>query len=177
MKDLMQAKEVPAAIAKLANMIRERQKDFGKVAFVGIHTRGVPVAERLYKLFRDEGKAVLQGKLDINLYRDDLSESAEQPVLKSTEVPFDVTGKIIYLCDDVLYTGRTVRAAMDAVFDLGRPSQLHLVVMARRNGRELPIDTDVVGIDVKTKDGDNVKVKFRETDDHDGITLLEKGDY
>lgn len=177
MKELMPARDLPGAIAKIADLIRERQKDFNKVAFVGIHTRGVPVAERLNRLFRDEGKAVLLGKVDINLYRDDLSESAEQPLLKSTEIPFDVSGKIVYLCDDVLYTGRTVRAAMDAIFDLGRPSQVHLVVMARRNGRELPIDTDLVGIDVKTKDGDNVKVKFKETDGQDGITLLEKGDY
>jgi pyrimidine operon attenuation protein/uracil phosphoribosyltransferase len=177
MKELMKAEELPAALAKLAKMIRERQNDFSKVAFVGIHTRGVPVAERLYKIFHDEAQAVSLGKLDINLYRDDLSESASQPILKSTELPFDVTGKIVYLCDDVLYTGRTIRAAMDAIFDLGRPSQLHLVVMARRNGRELPIDTDLVGLDVKTKAGDNVKVKFKETDGCDGITLLENGDY
>lgn len=177
MKELMPTHEVPVAIAKLAEQILLRQHDLTKVAFVGIHTRGVPLADRLYRSFHQKGHQVLLGKLDINLYRDDLSESAEQPILKSTEIPFDVTGKVIYLCDDVLYTGRTIRAAMDAIFDLGRPSQVHLAIMARRNGRELPIDTEFYALDVKTVDGDNIKVKFSETDGEDSVKLLKPGEY
>ena len=173
----MSAQGMAQGIGRLAASISGRQRDFSKVAFVGIHTRGVPLANRLYEILRGDGKPVLKGMLDINLYRDDLSESAAQPILKATEISFDVTGKVVYLCDDVLYTGRTIRAAMDAVFDLGRPSQVHLVVLARRNGRELPIDTDLFGIDVPTKEGDNIKVKFVETDGKDSVTLLEKGEY
>lgn len=177
MKPLLKASDFPKAIEKIAASISENTKNYNDVAFVGIHTRGVPLAERLAKVFKDAGHPVACGKLDINLYRDDLSETADQPILKATEIDFNVTGKIIYLCDDVLYTGRTIRAAMDALFDLGRPKEIHLVVMAKRTGRELPIDTDLFAIDVPTKDGDNVKVKFVETDAKDDITLLEKGDY
>lgn len=177
MQELIPSAKVDAVIVKLAQNIRGREIDFSKVALVGIHTRGVPLAERLYRFFHDHDLPLQLGKLDINLYRDDLSESAEQPILKSTEIPFDVTGKTVYLCDDVLYTGRTIRAAMDAVFDLGRPKKVHLVVLARRTGRELPIDTEFYGIDVKTVDGDNIKVKFREIDGQDSVTLLKPGEY
>jgi pyrimidine operon attenuation protein/uracil phosphoribosyltransferase len=177
MKKLLDAAEFDGALRKLATDIAEAQKDFGHVAFVGIQTRGIPLAERLAVIMKERGKPVLRGLLDINLYRDDLSLSAEQPVVKETRIDFDVDGKVIYLCDDVLYTGRTVRAAMDALFDLGRPKAIHLVVLARRNGRELPIDASFYALDVATKPGDNIKVKFAETDGKDDVTLLEEGEY
>lgn len=177
MRPLLKSPDFPAAIEKLAKCISEQEKDFKHVALVGIHTRGVPLAERLTKLFRAQDKPVLYGTLDINLYRDDLSETSDTPILKSTEINFDVNGKVIYLVDDVLYTGRTIRAAMDAIFDLGRPKAVHLVVMAKRNGRELPIDTDLTALDVDTKDSDNIKVKFVETDGKDDVTVLEAGEY
>lgn len=177
MKKLLDASGFDPAIRKLAAEISENQSSFSNVAFVGIQTRGIPLATRLAKVLKAQEKNVFEGTLDINLYRDDLSLSAEQPIVKETRIDFDVDGKVIYLCDDVLYTGRTVRAAMDALFDLGRPKAIHLVVFARRNGRELPIDASYVALDVKTKPGDNIKVKFAETDDEDDVTLLEQGEY
>lgn len=177
MKQLLKAEEFAGAIEKLAARIAEGQSNFENMAFVGIHTRGVPLSNRLVKVFHDQGRKVHEGMLDINLYRDDLSETADKPILKDTKVDFDVNGKIVYLVDDVLYTGRTIRAALDAIFDLGRPKAVHLVVMAKRNGRELPIDTDLVSLDVDTKETDNIKVKFQETDGVDDVTVLEKGEY
>lgn len=177
MKKLLDGSDFDKTFRKLAADIAEVEKDFKNVAFVGIHTRGIPLADRLAKILEGQGKPVLRGMLDINLYRDDLSLSAEQPIVKETRMDFDLDGKIVYLCDDVLYTGRTIRAAMDALFDLGRPKAIHLVVLARRNGRELPIEASFCALDVKTKDGDNVKVKFAETDGADDVTLLEQGEY
>lgn len=177
MKPLLAAAGFDPAIRKLAARISDSESDFSKVAFVGIHTRGIPLADRLGKVFTESGRQTLSGTLDINLYRDDLSLSAEQPIVKETRMDFDVDGKTVYLCDDVLYTGRTIRAAMDALFDLGRPKAIHLVVLARRNGRELPIDTELFALDVATRPGDNIKVKFVETDGVDDVTLLEEGEY
>lgn len=177
MRPLLKSTDFSTAIEKLADRISEQEKDFKQVAMVGIHTRGVPLAERLTKLFHSQDKPVLYGTLDINLYRDDLSETSSTPILKATEINFDVNGKVVYLVDDVLYTGRTIRAAMDAIFDLGRPKAVHLVVMAKRNGRELPIDTNLAALDVNTKDSDNIKVKFVETDGQDDVTVLEAGEY
>lgn len=177
MRKLLDSAEFPTTFTKLATAIISAEKEFKNIAFVGIQTRGIPVANRLARIVQDTGKDALLGTLDINLYRDDLSLSAEQPIVKETKINFDVDGKIIYLCDDVLYTGRTVRAAMDALFDLGRPKAIHLVVFARRNGRELPIDSAFYALDVETKTGDNVKVKFVETDGVDDVTLLEAGEY
>jgi len=177
MKQLLQAGEFNNSVKKLAAQIAETEKDFDKVAIVGIHTRGVPLAQRLARMFRDEGKSVLEGTLDINLYRDDLSETSDFPILKETKIEFDVNGKVVYLVDDVLYAGRTIRAAMDAVFDMGRPQSVHLVALVKRNGRELPIDTDLVALDVKTVRTDNVKVQLVETDGKDDVTLLEEGEY
>lgn len=177
MKHLLNEDEFQKALGKLCETVKTRESNLNDVALVGIHTRGVPLADRLAKLLSEQGSPIPLGKLDINLYRDDLSEAADFPVIKETAIDFNVNDKVIYLVDDVLYTGRTIRAAMDAIFDLGRPKALHLIVMAKRNGRELPIDTDVVALDVKTKDGDNIKVKFKEIDGQDEVVLLEKGEY
>lgn len=177
MQHLMSASAFQKHLEILAAKIQRAQPALNMSAFVGIHTRGVPLAKRLAEYFQQQGHGVAQGMVDINLYRDDLSKAAENPIVKETRVDFGVDGKIIFLCDDVLYTGRTVRAAMDAIFTLGRPQAVHLVVWVKRNGRELPIDTHFYALDVNTKPTDNIKVKFLETDGLDDVTLLEKGEY
>lgn len=176
MKMLMGKKEFGLAIEKLALSVIQAHSDHSRTAIVGIHTRGVPLARRLVKTIRDKGHPVLEGILDINLYRDDLSEISDQPVIKETNIEFDVNGKVVYLVDDVLYTGRTIRAAMDCLFDLGRPQAVHLIVLVKRRGRELPIDTDYFSLDVKTTNHDNVKVSFVETDGEDEVVLIENTD-
>ena len=177
MKSLMKSSEFSTALEKLAGQLLKAHANPNEIAIVGIHTRGVPLAQRLVKLLKQKGHDVSEGMLDINLYRDDLSEIADQPVLKETNVEFDLTNKVVYLVDDVLYTGRTIRAAMDALFDLGRPKAVHLLVWAKRSGRELPIDTEFCVLNIETKPTDNIKVKFMETDGKDDVTLLEKGEY
>jgi pyrimidine operon attenuation protein/uracil phosphoribosyltransferase len=177
MKQLLKASEFPTAITSLCDKIETHEKKFDNIAFVGIHTQGIPLAQRLAACLKKRGKTVLEGMLDINLYRDDLTKPYEMPVLKETKIEFSVNDKIIYLVDDVLYTGRTVRAALDAIFDLGRPQAVHLIVMAKRDGRELPIDTQFSVLDVRTKATDNIKVKFKETDGEDDVTLLAEGEY
>lgn len=177
MRKLLDDRDFGPAIEKLAADVAKRCHSIEDVAFVGIHTRGVPLCQRLVRCFRDQGKNVAEGMLDINLYRDDLSEATDKPVLKATRIEFDVNGKIVFLVDDVLFTGRTIRAAMDAIFDLGRPKAVHLVVMAKRTGRELPIDTDLAVLDVKTRPTDNIKVRFEETDDKDEVVVLQEGEY
>lgn len=177
MKQLLKTNEFDAAMTALCDKIVAQGANFSDVAFVGIHTRGIPLAQRMVKRLRSQGRDVLEGRLDINLYRDDLTKPYEMPVLKETKIDFSVNNKVIYLVDDVLYTGRTVRAALDAIFDLGRPKAVHLVVMAKRDGRELPIDTNFYVLDVRTKPTDNIKVKFSETDGEDDVTLLTEGEY
>ncbi len=178
MRPLLSAQEFPKAIEDLAARIKAvGEKSKGELAIIGIHTRGVPLAKRLVHSLEKSNTKVNYGMLDINLYRDDLSTASDQPVLKETKIEFDLTGKIVFLADDVLYTGRTIRAAMDAIFDLGRPKAVHLVVMAKRNGRELPIDTEFTALDVPTQDTDNIKVKFLETDGKDDVSVLEVGEY
>ena len=135
------------------------------VALVGIRTRGVPLAEWLAgKIEAVQHRPIEMGILDINLYRDDLSEVSEQPVVRPTEIPFSITGKGIILVDDVLYTGRTIRSAMDALIDYGRPRFIRLMAMIDRGWRELPIQADYVGKAVKTTAAQNVKVMLKEID-------------
>jgi pyrimidine operon attenuation protein / uracil phosphoribosyltransferase len=177
MKVLKNSDAFQVSIKELVQTISKKHSDFSKVAIIGIHTRGVPMARRMAELMAEEGNKVNLGYLDINLYRDDLSEIADQPVIKETKIEFDVSDKVVYLVDDVLYTGRTIRAGMNVLFDLGRPTEVHLVVMAKRNGRELPIDTEYFGLYEDTKESDNIKVKFKEIDGEDGVVLLEEGEY
>jgi pyrimidine operon attenuation protein/uracil phosphoribosyltransferase len=142
------------------------------VALVGIRTRGVPLAEWLVeKVARIQHKPIELGSLDINLYRDDLSEVSEQPVVRPTDIPFSITGKGIVLIDDVLYTGRTIRAAMDALIDFGRPRFIRLAVMIDRGWRELPIQADYVGRKVKTTADQNVKVMLKSIDGESKIVV------
>lgn len=177
MKQLLKANEFGSVVKTLTGKIAEQQKNFSDMVLIGIHTRGIPLAQRIAKEIRARGHDTLEGMLDINLYRDDLTKPYEMPVLKETKIDFSVNDKVIYLVDDVLYTGRTIRAAMEAIFDLGRPKAVHLIVMAKRDGRELPVDTHLFGIDVRTKATDNIKVQFKETDGEDDVTLLSEGEY
>jgi len=171
---LMNEQEVGRALRRIAHEIIERNKGAEALALVGVHTRGVPIAERLAALIAEfEGVTPEVGKLDITLYRDDLTEIALQPVVKKTEVPFDVHGKRIVLCDDVLFTGRTARAALDALIDMGRPSVIQYAVLVDRGHRELPIRADYVGKNVPTSHHEVVKVKITPVDDVDGVELHE----
>jgi pyrimidine operon attenuation protein/uracil phosphoribosyltransferase len=171
---LMNASEMTRALTRIAHEIIERNKGAENLALVGIHTRGVPLAERLAALIgRFEGARPPLGKLDITLYRDDLSEIALQPVVRKTEVPFDVQGLRVVLCDDVLYTGRTARAALGALIDLGRPAVIQYAVLIDRGHRELPIRADFVGKNVPTSRSEVIKVKLQETDGTEAVELLE----
>ncbi|HLV12655.1 MAG TPA: bifunctional pyr operon transcriptional regulator/uracil phosphoribosyltransferase PyrR [Trueperaceae bacterium] len=172
---IMSPAEFDRALRRIAHEVIERNKGAGDVALVGIHTRGVPLAERLADLIeRFEGTRPPVGKLDITLYRDDLTEISLQPVVKRTEVDFDVHGAKIVLVDDVLYTGRTARAALDAVVDMGRPAAIQFAVMVDRGHRELPIRADYVGKNVPTSRSEIVHVLLQEIDGTDGVELWER---
>ena len=172
---LMSASEIDRSLVRLAHEILEKTEDLDKLAFIVIRRRGVPLAQRLAeKISTLEKREVPVGILDINLYRDDLSTVGAAPVVNSTEINFPVTGKDIVLMDDVLYTGRTIRAALDALFDHGRPSRVQLLVLIDRGHRELPIEARYVGRMVQTSATEIIEVKFRETDNREEVMLAEK---
>lgn len=172
---ILSAAEISRALRRIAHEIIERNKGADNLALVGIHTRGVPLALRLQALISEfEGVTPELGKLDITLYRDDLSEIALQPIVRKTEVPFDVSGMRIVLCDDVLYTGRTARAALDALVDMGRPSIIQYAVMIDRGHRELPIRADYVGKNVPTSSSEVIRVQLEEIDGTDVVELCEQ---
>src|SRR6267154_5153008 len=158
---LMSASEIDRTLVRLAHEILERTADLDKLAFIGIRRRGVPLAQRLAKKIESlENRKIPVGILDINLYRDDLSTVSHQPVLNSTDIPFEVTGKDVVLMDDVLYTGRTIRAALDALFDHGRPARVQVLVLIDRGHRELPIEAKFIGRVVQTSANEIIEVKF-----------------
>ncbi len=162
-------------IDRMAHEIAERQKDLPELAFIGIRTRGVPLANRLAKRLSDQVKQSFPvGTLDITLYRDDLSTVAPQPLLKKTEIDFDLNGRTVLLCDDVLYTGRTIRAALDGVIDLGRPRAIRLAVLIDRGHRELPVEANYVGKSVPTSQREVIQVMLEETDGADEVWILER---
>jgi pyrimidine operon attenuation protein/uracil phosphoribosyltransferase len=168
---IMDAGAVEESLQKMAGEIASRHGVEG-LALVGIRTRGVPLARRLAALLKSTtGTDVPVGTLDINLYRDDLSTIADHPVLRKTEIPFAVEGRKVILVDDVLYTGRTVRAALDGMVDLGRPAFIRLAVLVDRGHRELPIHADIVGRQVDTARGQQVRVELQETDGRDRVSL------
>jgi pyrimidine operon attenuation protein / uracil phosphoribosyltransferase len=172
---LMSASEIDRTLVRLAHEVLEKTEDLDRLAFIGIRRRGVPIAQRLAaKIKALEGVEIPVGILDITLYRDDLSTVAAQPVVHATEISFSVTGKDIILTDDVLYTGRTVRAAMDALFDYGRPATIHLLTLIDRGHRELPIEARFVGRNVQTASNEIIEVKFREVDQAERVILAEK---
>jgi pyrimidine operon attenuation protein/uracil phosphoribosyltransferase len=172
---LMSASEIDRALVRLAHEILEKTQDLDKLAFVGIRRRGVPLAQRLaHKIEALEKRKVPVGFLDINLYRDDLSTVSHQPVINATDIPFPVIGKDVILMDDVLYTGRTIRAALDALFDHGRPARVQLLVLIDRGHRELPIEARYVGRMVQTTANEIIEVKFQEIDGMEKVLLVEK---
>jgi len=172
---LMTASEIDRTLVRLAHEVLEKTTDLDKLAFIGIRRRGVPLAKRLAAKIKDlEDREVPTGTLDINLYRDDLTTVGTSPILNSTDIPFDVTGKDIVLVDDVLYTGRTIRAALDALFDQGRPARVQLLVLIDRGWRELPIEARYVGRMVQTSANEIIEVKFQEIDQMEKVILVEK---
>jgi pyrimidine operon attenuation protein/uracil phosphoribosyltransferase len=174
-KQLMSASEIDRTLVRLAHEVLEKTADVGRLAFVGIKRRGVPLAQRLAaKIESLENCAVPTGILDINLYRDDLSTVGERPVLGARQIDFPVTGKDIVLMDDVLYTGRTVRSALDALFDHGRPSRVQLLVLIDRGHRELPIEARYIGRMVQTSANEIIEVKFQEVDGQEKVLLVER---
>ncbi len=175
---IMDKEAVDRALRRVAHEIIERNQGTADLMFIGIRRRGVPLAEKLRDHIREiEGKAVPLGVLDITLYRDDLTTRSDTPEVHRTEVPGSVQGKKVVLCDDVLYTGRTVRAAMDALMDLGRPQNIQLAVLIDRGHRELPIRADYVGKNVPTSRREVIEVKFKDIDNvEDMVLIVEKVD-
>ncbi len=172
---LMSASEIDRTLVRLAHEILEKTENLDSLAFIGVRRRGVPIAQRLAgKIKSLEHRDVPTGILDINLYRDDLSTVDTQPVVNSTEIPFSITGKDLILMDDVLYTGRTVRAALDALFERGRPARVQLLVLIDRGWRELPIEARYVGRMVQTTANEIIEVKLKEIDDMEKVLLVEK---
>jgi pyrimidine operon attenuation protein / uracil phosphoribosyltransferase len=172
---LMSASEMDRTLVRLAHEILEKSDDLERLALIGIRRRGVPIAQRLARKISDlEKREVPVGILDINLYRDDLSTVGAKPVLNATEIPFDINGKDIILTDDVLYTGRTIRAALDALFDHGRPARVQLLCLIDRGHRELPIEARYVGRKVQTSSNEIIEVKLQEVDGMEKVLLVEK---
>jgi pyrimidine operon attenuation protein/uracil phosphoribosyltransferase len=174
---LMSASEIDRTLVRLAHQIVEKTNGSDGLALVGIKRRGVPLADRLATLIGGIVKHPIQtGVLDIQFYRDDLSTHDVRPVVKPGELGFDVNGQDVILCDDVLYTGRTIRAALDALFAHGRPRRVQLVVLIDRGHRELPIEATYVGKHVPTSSREIIEVKFREVDNDEQVLLVEKVD-
>lgn len=174
---IMDEQAIRRALIRIAHEIIENNKGIEDLLIVGIRTRGVPLAERLVdEIERIEGRRLPVGLLDITLYRDDLSTLSYQPVVHQTQIPVDINGKKIILVDDVLYTGRTVRAALDAVIDLGRPKVIQLAVLVDRGHRELPIRADYVGKNVPTSSKEVVGVQLMPVDQADKVVIKEFGD-
>jgi pyrimidine operon attenuation protein/uracil phosphoribosyltransferase len=172
---ILDADRIRRMIDRMAHEIVERQKDLQELALIGIRTRGVPLATRLAARLADlVGRSFPVGTLDITLYRDDLSTVAPQPLLKKTEIDFDLNGRTVLLCDDVLFTGRTIRAALDGVIDLGRPRAIRLAVLIDRGHREFPIEANYVGKSVPTANREVIQVLFQETDGVDEVWILER---
>jgi pyrimidine operon attenuation protein/uracil phosphoribosyltransferase len=171
---LMDEMDIKRALTRITHEIIEKNKGVENVAVIGIRRRGGPLADRLAENIEAiEGFKVPVGILDITLYRDDLTTMASQPLVRRTEVNFDINDKVIVLVDDVLYTGRTIRAALDALIDLGRPQSIQLAVLIDRGHRELPIKADFVGKNVPTSRLESVAVLVKEFDDRDAVIIQE----
>jgi len=168
----MDPEGVRRALFRIAHEIIERNQGVADLVLVGIRRRGVPLAGRLQAIIREiEGREVPLGILDITLYRDDLTSRLEQPLVRGTEIPFSIQRRTVVLVDDVLYTGRTVRAALDALMDLGRPQQIQLAVLIDRGHRELPVRADYVGKNVPTSRREEVSVRLEEIDGEDMVVI------
>ncbi len=171
---ILDADGIRRALTRIAHEIIERNKGVEEVALIGIRRRGVPLAERLAKRIKEiEGKDIPIGVLDITLYRDDLTTIDQQPVIHRTDISFAVDNKTLVLVDDVLFTGRTIRAALDAIIDLGRPNAIQLAVLVDRGHRELPIRADYVGKNVPTSKKEIISVNLTELDKVDKVIIVE----
>lgn len=169
---IMDADQMRRAIVRISHEIIEKNEGIENVVLVGIRTRGVPLAERLAKSIEAIENTKLQtGSLDITLYRDDLSSLAYNPIVHDTEIDFDLNGKTVVLVDDVLYTGRTIRAALDAIIDMGRPKAIQLAVMVDRGHRELPIRADYVGKNVPTSRKESIEFMLTEMGEADEVVI------
>ncbi len=172
-KLVMDANDVARALTRIAHEILERHKGTKNLALVGIRTGGVHLAHRLAQRIQEiEQSQVVIGELDITLYRDDLSVRKDQPVLRKTSIPFNVTDLIIVLVDDVLFTGRTIRAAMDGLMDLGRPAEIQLAVLVDRGHRQLPIKANYIGKNIPTARDEEVRVCLEELGEEDRVVIL-----
>ena len=171
-KLIQSAGQMKRALTRISHEILERNGGVTNVVLVGMHSRGVPLAQRISdSILGFEGHGVEVGSLDIGLYRDDIAEKGS-PRMRPTNIPVDINGKRVILVDDVLYTGRSIRAAMDALNDLGRPGQIQLAVLIDRGHRELPIRADFVGKNIPTNSGEHVQVFLKETDDEEGVFII-----
>ena len=172
-KLLMDAGDITRAMVRIAHEILERNKGVKNLALVGIRTGGVHLAHRLVKQIQSiEGVQIPIGELDITLYRDDLALRKAQPILRKTSVPFDMTNKVVVLVDDVLFTGRTIRAAMDGLMDLGRPEEIQLAVLVDRGHRQLPIKANYIGKNLPTSRDEQVQVLLEEQGEDDRVVIL-----
>jgi pyrimidine operon attenuation protein/uracil phosphoribosyltransferase len=172
---LMDASRMARTLARIAHEILERHPDVKRLALVGVHSRGVPLARRLARLIAEAaGQEPAVGTLDIALYRDDFTSLAAQPITRGTDIVFSIDGRTVVLVDDVLFTGRTVRAALDQLIDFGRPSRIELAVLVDRGHRELPIHADYVGRQLATSREEAVQVLVREEDGRDEVLLLRR---
>jgi pyrimidine operon attenuation protein / uracil phosphoribosyltransferase len=176
---LLDEESIRRTLSRIAHEIIERNEDLETVALVGIHTRGVPIAQRLRRMIEERsGEEIALGQLDITFYRDDVHVRAghaprrPQPLVRDTKLDFTLEGRTVILVDDVLYTGRTIRAAIDALFEFGRPDRVQLAVIADRGHRELPIRPDYVGKNLPTSRGERVQVELLEVDEIDRVLLV-----
>jgi pyrimidine operon attenuation protein/uracil phosphoribosyltransferase len=173
MKELLSKKDIERILSRMAHEIIEKNKGTENLCIVGIQRGGVHLAKRISARIRSiEGVDVPVGSLDISLYRDDLGMRKEHPMVRKTDIPWDLTEKKIILVDDVLFTGRSIRAAMDALMDFGRPSQIQLAVLLDRGHRELPVRADYVGKNIPTSRGENIEVQLEEDGREDGVYIV-----
>jgi pyrimidine operon attenuation protein/uracil phosphoribosyltransferase len=171
-KEILDAKDIDRALSRMAHEIIERNRDMAGVCLIGIQRGGVHLAKRLVRKIKAfEGTEIDVGALDISLYRDDLYLRKEQPVVRKTEIPFEINDRVVVLVDDVLFTGRSIRAAMDALMDMGRPARIQLAVLIDRGHRELPIRADFVGKNVPTSLDETVEVELKEEGGDDRVVI------
>ncbi len=175
-KIIMTPQDIRRSLARVAHEIIERNKTTENLILVGMRTRGVPLANRLAANMEElEGSKIPVGALDISFYRDDLSSLEQKPVIQHTDIPVSIDGNSVVLVDDVLYTGRSIRAAMDALIDLGRPRSIQLAVLVDRGHRELPIRADYVGKNIPSSRNEEIRVRLLETDGMDGVVIIKNG--
>jgi pyrimidine operon attenuation protein/uracil phosphoribosyltransferase len=174
-RQLLSAEEISRTLQRLAHEIVEKSGGTADLALIGVHRRGVPLSQRLAKIIRDfSGVNIPVGTIDITLYRDDLSTVGLQPIVHSNEISFSVDSRDLVIVDDVLYTGRTVRAAMNGLFDLGRPKRIRLCVLIDRGHREMPIEATFIGRTIETSDTEIVEVRLQEIDGQERVMLVDR---